>query len=239
MSVFKALGLAIGQLTDGPVLKVLFKSVALTVGVFIGFGALLYWGLVQAFAAYDISGGGVAGAAVAVLIAGVSFWFLFRLVAFAVLQFFADEVVAAVEAKHYPEAAQMAQKLPFRRDLANSVRGMGRTIGLNLLALPIAAALVVTGIGSALVFLAVNAWLLGRELTDMAWLRHCASEPAENPVSWHRRALLGAAVAAIMLVPFANLLAPMIGAAAGTHLTQSALAQRNEKARSPDGPRDA
>ncbi|WP_241761221.1 EI24 domain-containing protein [Erythrobacter sp. NAP1] len=239
MSVFKALGLAVSQLTHGPVLKVLLKSVAITVGVFILFGALLYWGLVEVFAAYGLEGGGFVGAAAAVLVAGLSFWFLFRLVALAVLQFFADEIVVAVEARHYPEAARMARKLPFRRDLANSVKGIGRTVALNLLALPVAVALVVTGIGSAAVFLVVNAWLLGRELTDMAWLRHCGSEPAENPVSWQKRALLGAAVAVIMLIPFANLLAPVIGAAAGTHLTQSALSLRDEKALHLHGQRDA
>jgi uncharacterized protein involved in cysteine biosynthesis len=73
------------------------------------------------------------------------------------------------------------------------------------------------------VFLAVNAWLLGRELTDMAWLRHCGQEPRANPVPRYQRLVLGACVAAIMLVPFANFLAPILGAAAGTHLTHRAL----------------
>ena len=37
---------------------------------------------------------------------------------------------------------------------------------------------------------------------------------------WRDRFLLGGAVSGLMLVPIINLVAPVIGAAAGTHLTQ-------------------
>jgi len=222
-AVIAALTKAFGQLTDGAVLKVLAKSVALTVLVFIALGIGLYFGLLWAFARAGLSDGGLASATAAVLLAGFAFWFLFRLVAVAALQFFADEIVAAVEAKHYAHRANQAKTLPFARDLANSVRGIGRTFGVNLLALPVAGLLLVTGIGPALVFLLANAWLLGRELTDMAWLRHCGEAPAQNPVARHERLLLGGVVAGIMLVPGVNLLGPIVGAAAGTHLTHRAL----------------
>lgn len=225
-AVLKALGKAFGQLGDGAVLRVLLKTIGLTILVFLALGAALYFGLVRLFAWYDLdgaSGGGFAAATAAVLIAALAFWFLFRVVAVAVLQFFADEIVAAVEARHYPARAETARSLPFRRDLANSLRGIGRTLAVNALALPFALVLLVTGIGAALVFLIVNAWLLGRELTDMAWLRHCGDNPRDNPVPRSHRFLLGGVVAAIMLVPFAGLLAPILGAAAGTHLTHRAL----------------
>lgn len=225
-AVFSALGMAIGQLADRAVLGVIAKSMMVTVLVFVVLGAALYAGMVYAFEAVGLSGTGFAGAAAAVLIAGVAFWFLFRVVAIAVLQFFADEIVAAVEAKHYPAACSQARQLPFRRDLVNSVRGIGRTLGVNVLALPVALALMFTGVGSAVVFLGVNAWLLGRELTDMAWLRHCgdtAGAERVNPVAKSQRILLGAVVAGIMLVPVANVLAPILGAAAGTHLAHRAM----------------
>ncbi len=225
-AVLKALAKAIGQLGDSAVLGVLAKSVGLTLLIFAGFGVVLYFALVWSFDAAGISDGGLASATAAVLIAGLAGWFLFRVVALAVLQFFADEIVAAVEQKHYPELAKTASALPFREDLKNSLRGIGRTIGVNLLALPLVIALLITGIGPALVLLGVNAWLLGRELTDMAWLRHCEGQAADNPVAKSQRFALGAAIAGIMLVPFANLIAPIIGAAAGTHLTQKAMAVR-------------
>jgi uncharacterized protein involved in cysteine biosynthesis len=99
-----------------------------------------------------------------------------------------------------------------------ATRGLARALGYNLLALPVAAVLVFTAIGPAVVFLTVNAVLLGREFTDMAWLRHCAGAERDNPVSRADRVLLGGAVAGMMLVPFLNFVAPVIGAAAGTHL---------------------
>lgn len=227
-TVLASLAKAFGQLADRAVLAVLVKSVLLTVLAFAGFGVLLYAGLVYGFAAWGLSDGGLASAAAAAVIAGIAAWFLFRIIALAVLQFFADEIVAAVEIAHYPDRAQTARSLPFRQDLANSLRGMGRALLVNAMALPVALVLTLTGIGPALVFLAVNAWLLGRELTDMAWLRHCGDAPDANPVPVSQRALLGGLVAGLMLVPGLNLLAPVIGAAAGTHLTQSTLLRGQE-----------
>ena len=83
---------------------------------------------------------------------------------------------------------------------------------------PVAVRRSATAIGPAVVFLAVNAVLLGRELTDMAWLRHCCGDERGNPVPRSERVLLGGAIAGMMLVPVLNLVAPLVGAAAGTHL---------------------
>ena len=215
---------ALGQLGDRAVLAVLVKSVAVTLAVFALAGWGLYEGLAvvlreERVAALLPEGFAPAAQALAALVIGLAaFWFLFRVVALAVLQFFADEVVAAVEARHYPALAGQARPLPLAREVAVAVRGLLRVVSYNLLALPVAAVLAVTAIGPAVVFLAVNALLLGRECTDMAWLRHCAGDERGNPVGAGERFLLGAAVAGLMLVPLANLLAPVVGAAAGTHL---------------------
>lgn len=192
------------------------KSIAITLALFAGLGGGFYFGL----AALGERLGAHGGWAVlfALLLVPIAVWLLFRIVALAVLQFFADEVVAAVEARHYPARAATACALPFRRDLANSLRGLRRALGYNALALPVAGLVMFTAIGPALVFLAVNAVLLGRELTDMAWLRHCDGDERGNPVSKSERLLMGAAIAGMMLVPVLNLVAPVIGAAAGTHL---------------------
>ncbi len=216
-AVLTSLSKAIGQLGDPAILRVLAKSIAITLAIFVALGVALGFALEGLVGRYGIEGGGWVGALAAIVTTALAFWFLFRVVAIAVLQFFADEVVVAVEARHYPDLASRARKLPFRRDLANSLRGAGRALGYNLLALPIAAVLIFTAIGPALVFLAVNAVLLGRELTDMALLRHEGSLPA-GAVTRRERWALGAVVAAMMLLPFVNFLAPVIGAAAGTHL---------------------
>lgn len=217
---------AIGQLGDRAVVMVAVKSIAITLLIFAGLGAGLYVAFGMAMKA--VGWAPVHGATVilTVLVGALLGWVLFRVVAVAVLQFFADEIVAAVEARHYPALAAEARPLPFRRDLANSVKGLGRTLGYTLLALPVAGLLAFTAIGPALVLLGVNAVLLGRELTDMAWLRHCKGDEANSPVPRSERMLLGAAVAGLMLVPFANLVAPLIGAAAGTHLVLRRLEER-------------
>ena len=234
-SVLTALAKAISQLPDPAVLRVLAKTALVTALVFIGMGCGLYWALIWIGTSFSVSTGGWVEAVAAALLALVMGWLLFRVLALAVLQLFADEIVVAVEARHYPDAAQRAKALPFHRDVANSLRSAGRALRFNALALPVAAALFFTAIGPAVVFLLVNAVLLGRELTDMAWLRHddfaAGGQAAGHPVSGFERALLGGAIAVLMLVPFINLLAPIIGAAAGTHLTLAGLAQREEETR--------
>jgi uncharacterized protein involved in cysteine biosynthesis len=218
-AVLSALVKALGQLGDRRIVAVVIKSVALTLAVFALAGAGLYVGLAGLIESYGYDGEWAGLAAVVVV--PVAMWLLFRVVALAVLQFFADEVVAAVEARHYPMRAAQAQALPFRRDLANSLRGLVRALGYNLLALPLAALVAFTGFGPAAVFLGVNALLLGRELTDMAWMRHTAGEAGAaggNPAGQAERFLLGLGVAGLMLVPVAGLLGPVVGAAAGTHL---------------------
>ncbi len=223
--IIQSLLLSLRQLGDPAILRVLGKSLAITLVIFLGLAAALYQVIAAAAAQYGAqTGGGVIWLATIVLMV-LAIWFLFRIVALAVLQFFADEIVRAVERKHYPEAAQLARDLPLKEDLANSLKGAGRALLFNALALPVAIILLFTAIGPAIVFLLVNAVLLGRELTDMAWLRHrhhgdghTADKGETGRVGGFQRLLLGASVAGMMLIPFLNLLAPVIGAAAGTHL---------------------
>ena len=215
---------AFGQLGDRAVIGVAAKSIAVTLAVFAAAGAGLWFGLGALRQSPWVAGvlpAEVAGPltiAVWLVVGLAAFWLLFRVVALAVLQLFADEVVAAVETRHYPALASRARPLALHREVAVAGKGLLRAIGYNLLALPVAGVLLFTAIGPAVVFLAVNAVLLGRELTDMAWLRHCCGDERGNPVPRSERVLLGGAIAGMMLVPVLNLVAPLVGAAAGTHL---------------------
>lgn len=219
-AVLKSLGLAFGQMGDRAVLRVLAKSVALTLVVFALLGVATFQAIAALSTYIGMNIGAEATYLASLVLTLLAAWLLFRVVALAVLQFFADEVVIAVERKHYPQAAVTARQLPFHRDLANSLRGAGRALLFNALAAPVALVLLFTAIGPAVVFLLVNAVLLGRELTDMGWLRHRPAPTDPSPVSRFDRLLLGGVIAALMAVPFINLLAPIIGAAAGTHLVQ-------------------
>lgn len=239
-AVLTALKMGLAQLGDKAVARLLVKTALLTLLVFVVLGAGAYFGLTAAFAATGLEGSGLAGALAALVVTGLAFWFLFRVVALAVLQFFADEIVIAVEQRYYPQAAENARKLPFQRDLRNSLSGAGRALLYNALAAPVALLLIFTAIGPAIVFLTVNAVLLGRELTDMAWLRHCGEpphfKPTPNPVPKAQRLILGGVIAAIMVLPIANFLGAILGAAAGTHLVHAA---RGKAARAVEALDDA
>lgn len=221
--MFSAFVLATQQLADPALRRIWLKSLAATLLVFVVLGAALWlgtdWALGQAglderrFAAAEGLRGLIAIAAMV-----VGGWLLWRIVALAVLQFFADEVVTAVEAGSYPGMAARARKLGWREELRRGLGGAGRALLWNLLAVPVAIVLLVTGIGPALVFLAVNAVLLGRELQDMVWLRHRFSADARPPLTPLQRLALGGVVTALLTVPFVNFLAPFLGAAAATHL---------------------
>lgn len=215
---------ALGQLGDRRVMGVLLKSMGITLAIFFALAIALWQGM-QRLIEHYAAGYGELGGLVGILLAIIGGWLLFRVVALGVLQFFADDVVLAVEARHYPQAAVTARKLSFAEDARNAWSGLVRAVLVNLAALPFALLLLVTGVGTALLFWAVNAWLLGRELQDMAWLRHRPAAPspgdADPPLSALTRLALGGIVAAMLLVPFINLLAPVLGAAAATHLVHS------------------
>lgn len=222
-AVFTSLLLALGQLADTRVLRILLKTLAVTVILFAvvaGTGwYALDWALTEAGLHDSLFTGaeGVRGLA-SLLLALAGLWLAWRIVAMAVIQFYADEVVQAVEARSYPGAAQLARDLPLAEQFTTSLRAAGRALLVNLLALPFALVLLATGVGAALVFWLVNAVLVGRELQDMVWLRHRrhAADPA--PITRSERFLLGGTVAALLALPVINLIAPILGAAAATHL---------------------
>ena len=209
--------LALGQLGDPRILRVLFKSMGITLAVFAVLGLGAWFALGSALATYGVADSGLQGllAVLAMLIGG---WLLFRLVALAVLEQFADQVVEAVEAKHYPGALSAARPLGWSGQARVGLAALGRNVLYKVLALPVAIVLSFTVIGAPLVFAAVNAVTLGRELSDMAALRHRASDGSVPRPGGAKRFVLGAIVVALLTIPFVNLVAPIIGAAMATHL---------------------
>jgi len=216
--VLRAFFLSVGQLGDPPVLRVLAKSMAATLAVFVALGGLVWWSVHVTLAGWTGGDGLAAVAAAAVTI--LALWLLFRAVAIAVVGIFADEVVAAVEARHYPSALATARPVPFARGAAMGLRSAGRVVLVNLVMLPVYLLLLATGIGTAAAFFVVNGWLLGRDLGDMVAARHL---DRAGTVQWRsatapRRFLLGLGNTALFVVPVVNLLAPVLGAAMATHL---------------------
>lgn len=218
-----AFALAVRQLADPAILRILARCIAITLALFAAIGLAAWYALDAGLAGAGLGDDLIAGAdtwrglaaLVAVIVGG---WLLWRVLALAVLQFYADEVIAAVEARHYPHSLSTARSLSMREDLRVSVRGARRAILYNLIALPFALVLLVTSVGTVALFLVVNAVLLGRELTETVWLRHVHDPGAPLPLSRASRFMLGGIVAVLFIAPFVNLLAPVIGAAMATHL---------------------
>lgn len=214
---------ALGQLADPVVLRLLFKSIGVTIIAFAlvatagwyAFDGLLGWlGLQDTL----FQGAGDLRGLASALLALMGLWLVWRIVAMAVIQFYAEDVVHAVEARHYPHAASGARDLSAGQQLRASLGGAGRALIFNLIALPFALALLFTGIGTALLFWLVNALLVGRELQDMVWLRHRHQNEGLCPVTKLERFLLGGVIAAMLAIPFVNFLAPVLGAAGAAHL---------------------
>ena len=214
--------LSIRQLDDKPVVAVFLKSLGVTLLLFAIIGVGLYFAMHQAAGAlFGTSEGTRTIADIATLVAMLlAAWLLFRAIAIAVVGVFADEVVLAVERKHYPGAVASGREVSFARSVTMGLGSAGRAILINVALAPLYLALLITGVGTAVAFFVVNSWLLGRDLGDMVAARHI---PKDGLKKWRarttiRRFLLGAVGTGLFFVPFLNLVAPVLGAAMATHL---------------------
>ncbi|MBX3566246.1 MAG: EI24 domain-containing protein [Sphingomonas sp.] len=217
--MIQAFFLSLGQLLDGRVAMVFLKSLLITLVLFAGLGIGLYYGIHWAAARW-LNGysGPFADIAVIVLLLAAH-WLLFRAIAIGVIGIFADEVVAAVEAKYYPGAHADARDVPFARSLAMGLGSGIRIILINLALSPIYIALLITGVGTAVAFFIVNSWLLGRDLGDMVAARHMKYRdlPRWRSRTSLRRFILGMFGTGILLIPVVALVGPVLGAAMATH----------------------
>jgi CysZ protein len=209
-----ALFRGLGDLLLPGVRQVLLWSVALTL-LFLGvIGFAMWLGFDKLFLALGATGLSMsAGAVAAVALTLLLGWLAFRTLAMAIISLFSDQIVAAVEWAHYPASAATLRPVPVRHGVVLALRSAGRAAGWNLLALPLYVLLLLTGVGAPLLFLLLNAYLLGRDLADTVEPRH----PALRPFSGLERWWTGLAAAALFLVPVLNLLAPAWSVAMATH----------------------
>ena len=219
--MLRALSLTLGQIGDPAILRVIAKSLALTLLIFAGLGVIAVYAARALVAAYGWGAdAGFAAAALAGIGVAVGAWLLFRAVAIPVIGLFADAVVAAIEARHYPAAASAARQATVRLSARLALASLARLILFNLLALPVYAALLFTAIGPLVLFLIINALLLGRDLGEMVAVRHLDSPSRKHwlRVTRGQRAIMGGIVTGIFMIPIVNLIAPIVGAGMATHL---------------------
>jgi CysZ protein len=219
--MIQAFFLSLGQLLDRPIAMVFLKSILVTLLLFAGAGIGLWYGMhaLAGWGAAWVGGGGALADVATLVLLLLAWWLLFRAIAIGVIGIFADEVVAAVEHRHYPGAHAEARDVPLGRSAAMGLGSALRTIAVNLLLSPLYLLLLVTGVGTALVFFLVNSWLLGRDLGDMVAARHM---PRDELPRWRRRTgfrrfVVGGIGTGLFLVPVLNLVAPVLGAAMATH----------------------
>lgn len=220
-----ALFLSIGQFSDRRIILLLVKMFLISLLLLAGLGAGLYYLLTWLFSLSSWNDGGFAAATAAAVIAAIASILLFRIVAMFVINIFSDDVVDAVEARHYPAHAETGKSASYVLGLKMGLRSALRALGYNILAAPIYVGLIVTGVGTAIAFFGVNAILIGRDLQDMVAARHIGSGGQggdEIGSEWELRKVqrfgLGLVTALLLAIPFINFLAPILGAAMATHL---------------------
>jgi uncharacterized protein involved in cysteine biosynthesis len=142
--------------------------------------------------------------------------FLMVPVASAFTGIFLDDVTDAVEARHYPDLGP-APKVPFGTALRDSAGFLGVIVAANLAAL---VPYLLLAPLAPVIFLALNGYLLGREYFQLIAMRRLGRAGAKE--ARRRNAgtiwLAGAVMALPLAVPVVNLLVPVVGAAAFTHL---------------------
>jgi CysZ protein len=214
---------ALGQLGDRRFRRVVMIGVllalALLVAVYAGFLQLLWWlapdqvdvPLIGPVTGVDT----LLGWASLLVMLGLSV-FLMVPVAAAFSGLLLEDIVDAVEDRHYP-ALPPAQSLSLGQGMRQSINFLGLVVAVNAVALflyPLA------GPAVPILFWAVNGFLLGREYFSLVALRRLPPEAAQALRRRNRLHLwiAGTLMAVPLSVPILNLLIPVLGVATFTHL---------------------
>ncbi len=210
----------IGQLDDPRFLRVILKSIALSVLLFAvlwaGLGALLtQTELLQTAwleGIADLFGGLLVVALTIILFPGV---------AIMVVGLFLEDVCMAVEARHYPSLPP-ARRQSIAEIVATTIR-LGLTVlAINLLLLPLYLILLFVPPLNLLLYYAVNGHLLGREYFELVALRRVPPDDVRHLRRRNRAAVwtVGAIIAFLFTVPLIGLLVPALGTALMLHTYQ-------------------
>ncbi len=211
--MFQAAAKSIEQLFSPKFRFVLFKSLGLTIVVFV----VLWISLQAALARFLILSYGWMETIVAIL-AGLGlfagmFLLLLPITAF-VATFFIDEIAEAVEERHYPNDP-VGREMPVVQGLVIAAKFTVSIIAINILVLLVA---LIPGI-NLVVFYGGNGYLLGREYFELCALRHL---PHDKVVELRRANrsrvwLSGVLIAIVATIPFVNLFAPLFATALMVH----------------------
>jgi uncharacterized protein involved in cysteine biosynthesis len=221
--IFAAFFRALGQLGDRRFRRVVFLgallALALLFAVYAGFLQLVWWLAPESMDLPVI--GPVTG--VETLLGWASLVFMIVLsvflmvpVASAFTGLFLEDVVDAVEDRHYP-GLPPATAQGWTEAMLQSVNFLGLVIAVNAVAFVV---YLFAGPAAPLVFWSVNGFLLGREYFTMVAQRRMAK--AEVALMRRRNRgrlwLAGTLMAAPLSIPVVNLLVPVLGVATFVHI---------------------
>lgn len=208
--------------------RILFKAIALTLALL----ALVFAGLTSLFNLFlkdnPISAEYPILDTLAFFLAGaglfVALIYLLPAVSAIVAGYFLDDVAEVVERADYPADAP-GEALPLGQALVYGLRFAGLSLLVNLVAL-FFVFIPIVNIGA---FFIANAYLLGREYFELAAGRFRSGQDVARLRARHNGTVMaaGAVMAALMLVPVVNLIAPVFGAALMVHLHKR-LARKDE-----------
>ena len=147
----------------------------------------------------------------------VAFFFLMSPVTAAFAGLFLDQIAEKVEERHYPLDPR-GSTLPMGRAILIALQFFIVMLVVNLAVLP----MVFFGVG-ALVLVAANAYLIGREYFEMVAMRHMPLEEAKQMRKENSPVIFIAALlpAFMSLVPVLNLAVPLFSTSYFTHLFKS------------------
>lgn len=223
MGLIGDIALALGQALDRRFVSVLLRGILLTIGLL----ALATWGVAWLATLLPDSLGtwpwvgevtipeiGVQGLAIGAMLL-LSMVLMFP-VAAVFVGFFLDEIAEAVEHRHYPSLPP-ATPPGYVAGLLNAIKFGGVVILANMLALIL---YVISGPLAPFVFYVVNGYLLGREYFQVVAERRMPAREANALRRRHSLQVLagGIAMAVPLSIPILNLVVPVLGVAASTHL---------------------
>ncbi len=219
--MIRSFALAIRQLSDPAVRRVLLRSLSLAAAVFAGLAVAVWFVLAGtdlfAFPPVEWVVDVLGGIAVAVVT-----WLLFPAVASFFVGLFLEEIAVAVEERHYPDDPP-ARPVPVSTATAVSLRFAGVTLVLNLLALPFYLMTFWFPPFALAVFYGLNGYLLSREYYELVALRRLDADAAAKlrKTNGRRLFLSGVVISFLFTVPVVNLFAPVVGVAAMAHVFRS------------------
>ena len=136
-----------------------------------------------------------------------------------VASFFQEKVADLVESRHYPELPP-ANGAPLKTSVLAALRFFALMLTVNVIALPFYLALLWLAGSGALLMLAVNGMLAGREYYEIVALRRMSRLDMDASRRSNRGAyfLTGVCIAGLGLIPVVNLLVPVLGIAVMVHV---------------------